>query len=75
MPVIKHMRLRVKFLIGAIVVFAFLSGGIIGELRAPPSTPDYCRVGEVFIPSEFGLVLVGNQLVCFGPMTGPAKVH
>lgn len=33
----------------------------------------HCFEAQVYVPTEYGTILQGDQEVCLGPMTGPSK--
>lgn len=34
----------------------------------------FCTTGYVVVPSDLGSVVIGDQKVCFGQLTGPSKL-
>ena len=62
------------FLIAAfITAVAFVEAQLLMTFVGPPSTARYCYEAQVYTDSPYGAVLVGDQEVCLGSVTGPSK--
>ena len=47
--------------------------GWLSNQTIPDPQAKYCFETQVYTESPYGAVLVGDQLVCLGPMKGPSK--